>query len=377
MCRLSAIAAGEYFSVMENILALDTMKEGHDGSGLGVTLQNLGGEFEHLKEYPILSGICTDAGRRKIDDYMESQGFKVKFMWEPRIKEGPGINVKKRGHYLATAYQYPDHYLDRPQAEKEELLTRTRLELRRQGSDDDSLYVFSFWPDVITLKEVGDPLEVGLFFGFDTHPLTAKVILAQGRQNTNYAIQLYACHPFFLQGYCTMTNGENTAFIPNRDYLTGRGVDGYTGYSSDSEVFCHTLHYVHHQLKYPLPYYKDVVTPLKDSELSGRADGQVLGLLKRSLRQLCIDGPNCIIGFLPDGTIFLTQDAKKLRPGIVGGVPGKYGLMSEECGLEQVLPQRRRENDIIPMRADMVIIPPGAQEVKVWNQLNGSITTPN
>ena len=24
--------------------------------------------------------------------------------------------------------------------------------------------------------------------------------MAQGRQNTNYAINLYACHPFFIQG---------------------------------------------------------------------------------------------------------------------------------------------------------------------------------
>ena len=66
MCRLSAITSGEYFSVMENIMALETMKEGHDGSGLGVTLKDLGGEFEQLKEYPIFSGICTDAGRKKI-----------------------------------------------------------------------------------------------------------------------------------------------------------------------------------------------------------------------------------------------------------------------------------------------------------------------
>ena len=377
MCRLSAVSAAEYTSVMEPVIALDTMKEGHDGSGLGVTLKDLGGEFEHLKEYPILSGICNDVGRRKIDEYMERCGFKVKFMWEPKITEGAGINVVRRGHYLATAYQYPDGYLDRPQAEKEELLTRTRLELRRQGADDDSLYVFSFWPDVITLKEVGDPLEVGRFFGFETKPLTARVILAQGRQNTNYAIQLYACHPFFLQGYCTMTNGENTAFVPNRDYLCGRGFHGYAGYNSDSEVFCHTMHYIHHQLGYPLPYFKDVITPLKDSEFVGRPDAAALGLLKRSLRQLCIDGPNCVIGFLPDGTVFLTQDSKKLRPGIVGGVVGKYGLMSEECGLDQVLPQRQRETDIIPMRYDLVIISPKAQEVKVWNQLNGSITTPN
>ena len=46
MCRLAAITSKEYFSPMENILALETMKEGHDGSGLGLTLKDLGGDFE-------------------------------------------------------------------------------------------------------------------------------------------------------------------------------------------------------------------------------------------------------------------------------------------------------------------------------------------
>jgi len=74
---------------------------------------------------------------------------------------------------------------------------------------------------------------------------------------------------------------------------------------------------------------------------------------------------------MPDGTVFMTQDSKKLRPGIVGGAPGKYALMSEECGVDQVLPDRNKENDIIPMRYDFVTISPHAQEVTVWNQLTG------
>jgi hypothetical protein len=377
MCRLSAIIASEYCSLMEAIEALEIMKEGHDGSGLGLTLKDLGGEFEELKQYPILSGICTDAGFRLIDSYMAANGFTVKFNWQPRLRERPCSSVRRRGNYLAIAYGYPEPYQEKSAAAKEELLLRTRLDLRRLGSKDGSIFVFSFWPDVITLKEVGDPLEVGRFFGFADQPLTARIILAQGRQNTNHAISLYACHPFFLQGYCTMTNGENTAFVPNRDYIRSRGFPGYTGYDSDSEVFCHTLHYTHRQLGYPLPYYKDVITPLSAEEMAARPDAAALTQLKRSLRQLCIDGPNCVIGFLPDSTVFMTQDAKKLRPGAVGGVPGKFALMSEECGLDQVLPGRDRHQDIIPMRSDLVMISPGAQEVRVWNQRTGSITTAN
>jgi len=59
------------------------------------------------------------------------------------------------------------------------------------------------------------------------------------------------------------------------------------------------------------------------------------------------------------------------RPGIVGGKPGKYALMSEVCGVDSAVPDRDRTTDIFPMKYDMVIIAPGAREVKVWNQLHG------
>ncbi len=317
MCRLSAITADEYFSPMENIMALETMKEGHDGSGLGLMLKNLGGVFEQYKEYPLLSGIFTRDGLTNLEAYMNEQGFEVIFEWEPKIV--PKTNIVRREHYITIAYDYPDGFRHKSWQEKEELLTSTRISLRHLGEPDGSMFIFSFYPDVLTLKEVGDPLEVAEFFGLDkSDDLKAKIILAQGRQNTNYDIYLYACHPFFIQGYGTMTNGENTAFVPIREYLTSRGNPAYMGYNSDSEVFTHILHYVNRSLGYPLTYYKDVITPLNNSEIEGRTDKDALKLIKNALRPLCIDGPNLVIGFTPDGTVFMVQDAKKLRPGEIG-----------------------------------------------------------
>lgn len=367
MCRLSAITSNEYFSPMEPIFALETMKEGHDGSGLGLTLKDIGGEFEELKEYPILSGICSKNGISVLDEFMDVEGFKLKYMWTPKIKKIKG--VIPRDYYFARVYDYPEHYKDKSLQEKESLLMNIRLALRKIGEPDESIFIFSFYPDVITLKEVGDPLQLGEFFGLDRNEIKAKIIFAQGRQNTNYAIYLYACHPFFIQGYCSMTNGENTAFIPIKEFLMSRGFPGYMGYNSDSETFTHILHYIVRQLNFPLTYYKDVITPLKTSEIQQRDDGEALGFIKQSLRPLCIDGPNMIIGFIPDGTCFMIQDSKKLRPGIVGGVKGKYALMSEQCGVDKVIPKRDSSRDIFPMKYDMVIISPGAQEVKVWDQL--------
>ena len=372
MCRLAAITASEYFSPMENIHALETMKEGHDGSGMGLMLKNLGFDGA-LKDYPILSGICSRVGMEALDAFMRSKGFREVHAWAPQIKAVPGI--EKRDCYFAKFYDYPASFSESPWEEKEALLLDTRLALRKMGERDESIVVFSFYPDVLTLKEVGDPLALGEFFGLEDGGLKAKIILAQGRQNTNYAINLYACHPFFIEGFGTMTNGENTAFVPIRQYLMSRHVPGYTGYNSDSEVFTHILHYTVRELGYPITYYKDIITPLKQEEMEARADAEALRLIRQSLRMLVIDGPNCIIGFTPDGTCFMVQDSKKLRPGAVGGVKGKYALMSEECGVDRAVPERDRSMDIFPMKYDLVTIPGGASEVKVWNQLKGQTKT--
>jgi hypothetical protein len=77
-----------------------------------------------------------------------------------------------------------------------------------------------------------------------------------------------------------------------------------------------------------------------------------------------------VIGFIPDGTVFMVHDSKKLRPGVVGGVRGKYALMSEMCGVDRAISQRDRTTDMFPSKYEMVIVTPNAQEIKVWNQLH-------
>ncbi|MCX7856535.1 MAG: glutamate synthase [Deltaproteobacteria bacterium] len=375
MCRLVAITSNEYVSPLENILALETMKEGHDGSGMGLVMKDLGGVFKDLKDYPMLSGIASKNGLAVLDDFMKKMGFKLIHEWSPRIREVKGI--RKRDHYFARIYEYPEVFSEKTKEEKENLLLETRVALRKIGQEDENLIVFSFYPDVLIIKEVGDPIQLCEFFNLENEDIKAKIIFAQGRQNTNYAINLYACHPFFIQGYSTMTNGENTAFVPIKEFMMSRGFVGYLGYESDSEVFTHILHYTVKKLGFPLQYYKDVITPLKDREMKERKDRYALELIKRSLRFLVIDGPNCVIGFTPDGTCFMVQDSKKLRPGVVGGIPGKYCLTSEVCGLDRIVPKRDISMDIYPMKYEMVIVPYGAEKVLVWNQLKGEFVNGN
>ncbi len=368
MCRLFAITSKEPLSPMVAVQALDVMREGHDGSGVGLFLRDLGGPFEDIKDAPILSGIFSDKGLKRLDTYMMDIGFMTKYKLSIKVPKKPPAGIPRRDVYLVRAYEYPEDWDDMPTAEKYEQLVSIRLELRRMGLEKDDMKVFSFWPDVIMIKEIGDPWKVAQHLKLDRKELRARVIMAQGRQNTNYDINLYACHPFFLQGYSTMTNGENTAFVPIKEYLMGRNVKGYIGYQSDSEVFTHILHYTQHVLGLDIENYKHVITPLQDADLVKHPNGDFLRHLKNSCRRLIIDGPNCVIGCLPDHSLFMVQDRKKLRPGVVGGKPGIYAFSSEICGLDAAIAERDKSKDFQPMHLDTVIVGPDRQEVKVCCQ---------
>ncbi|MCL6560198.1 MAG: glutamate synthase [Firmicutes bacterium] len=368
MCRLFCITSNQPLSPMIAIQALDVMREGHDGSGVGLFLTDLGGPFEELKGAPILSGIFTSEGLRRLDDFMRSIGFTAKYNFSIDAPKNPPPGVPKRDTYLIRAYGYPEEWEELSEAEIQYRLMKIRLQLRQMGTEKEDIIVYSFWPDAIMIKEIGDPLTVARYLQLDRKELHARVILAQGRQNTNYEINLYACHPFFIQGVATMTNGENTAFVPIKEFLMSRGFPGYIGYNSDSEVFTHILHYMLNNLGLGIEFYKHIITPLQDQDLVDHPNGLFLKQLKHTCRRLIIDGPNCVIGCLPDKTTFMVQDRKKLRPGVVGGRPGLYAFSSEMCGLEAAIPDRDKSKDFQPMHLDTAVVFPDRREVKICSQ---------
>jgi hypothetical protein len=368
MCRLFAITSKEPLSPMVAVEALNVMREGHDCSGVGLFLRDLAGPFEEMKNAPILSGIFSEKGLRRLDSFMMDQGFMTKYKITIKVPKTPPPGVPKRDVYLIRAYEYPEEWDDLSDPERLQRLLPIRLQLRAMGEEKQDMIVFSFWPDVIMIKEIGDPLLVTNHLKLDRKELHARVIMAQGRQNTNYGITLYACHPFFIEGYSTMTNGENTAFLPIKAYLESRGYPGYIGYESDSEVFAHILHYTIVQLGLNLETYKHVITPLQQDDIINHPDASFLKNLKQTCRQLIIDGPNCVIGCLPDHSLFMVQDRKKLRPGVVGGKPGMYAFSSEICGLDAAIPQRDKHKDFQPMYLDTAIVGPDRQEARICSQ---------
>ena len=122
-----------------------------------------------------------------------------------------------------------------------------------------------------------------------------------------------------------------------------------------------------HELKWPLPYYKHVITPLPFAEAEQRPDHEVLALLRQTLCHLEINGPNAIIALLPDGRMITCCDAKKLRPVVVGRQDDMLAIASEVCGLNAVLPNRDSTRDIYPGEREMVIID-NDLEVQQWKQ---------
>ena len=350
------------------VLGLSTMCEGYDGSGVGILMRDLGGPFEDMKDIPILSGIFSKSGLKRLDRFMMEKGFTTKYKITFKTNSAPPPGVPKRDVYLIRAYDYPAEWEGLPEHRLLRRLMPVRLRLREMGEAEGDMVVFSFWPDTIVIKEVGDPVAVAEYLQLSRKELAARVILAQGRQNTNYQIDLYACHPFFLQGYATMTNGENTAFRQNREFLMSRKFAGYRGYLSDSEVFTHSLHYLSSCLGLGLECYKHVITPLNDGAIDAHPHGTFLKHLKNSCRSLIIDGPNCVIGCLPDTTLFMVQDRKKLRPGVIGGEGGTFVFSSEVCGIDAIIPQRDRSKDFQPMHLDTAYVGPDRSQVRCFRQ---------
>ena len=368
MCRIGAIKSKNYIHPCKALQLMRSQQKGHDNSGFAMIMQDLGGIFEHYKGLPILSMACTNNGMKVAEDILYNVGFVRVMQYTPEIFASPELNIKPMPNYVFEVFQYPKSYKYAPQDEKEELLIDTRLKIRKELEKEDDGCVYSFWPDVLTLKEIGDPRDIGTYFGLwnENKDFTAKLITAQCRQNTNYDIVRYAAHPFFLQGYTSLANGENTFYEKNKLFQQSL-YKGYIGFESDSQCFLYTLHYINKILKWPLKYYKHTITPLPFDEIEKREDKEILKRIKASFAHLEINGPNTIIGVTPDKTLFVCCDSKKLRPVVLGRTDDTVIITSEVTGINDVLPDRNWAEDIYPNEREMVVIN-NDLKVERWQQ---------
>ncbi len=372
MCRMAAIKSATPVAPVHLLRMMLAMQKGHDNSGFAMVMQDLGGAFAEFKKFPLLSMACTTKGLDLAEEILEDLGFSPKFDYQPDVVHDSSLDFQRMPHYVFRNYRYPEPlnatYYDHPSPEQKALLLETRLKLRRALAKDDQGYIYSFWPDVLTLKEVGDPRDIGTYFQMwnEDHWLKARTISAQCRQNTNYRIVRYAAHPFFLEGYTLMGNGENTFYQKNKEFQQSLN-SAYVGFESDTQCFLYSLHYVCEELGWPLEYFKHVITPLTFEEMQKRPDGETLRRIRQSLMHLEINGPNTVVFVLPDNRMGIIADAKKLRPYVLGREGDMVVSASEVCGVNMVIPNRNTEHDIYPGERETVVIN-NALEVERWQQ---------
>ena len=371
MCRMAAIKAKDPVPSVHLLRMMLAMQKGHDNSGFAMVMQDLGGAFAEFKKFPLLSMACTTAGLEHAEEILEEAGFSPKFDYKPDVVNDSNLDFKRMPHYVFRNYRYPEWcnvLHDSPTQEQSQLLLNTRLKLREALGHDKQGFVYSFWPDVLTLKEVGDPRDIGTYFQLwnEDHWLKARVISAQCRQNTNYKIVRYAAHQFFVQGYTLMGNGENTFYQKNKEFQQ-RLHPAYVGFESVTQCFLYSLHYIVEELGWPLEYFKHVITPLTFEEMQRRPDSQVLQQIRQSMMHLEINGPNTVVFVLPDNRMGVIADAKKLRPYVIGKDDEMVVSASEVCGVNMVIPHRNYENDIYPGERETVIVN-NALEVERWQQ---------
>lgn len=366
MCRIGAVKSKVPVHPSMALHLMLPQQEGHDNSGFAMVMQDLYGIFANYKDKPLLSMACTQQGAHLVEEYLDRRNFTHLAEWIPMADKQKNLDIRAMPYYIFRNYDYPE-YVETPE-EREALLLDTRLEIRRILTEANAGFVYSFWPDVLTLKEIGDPRDIATYFRLwdDNGCLVAKNIIAQCRQNTNYDIVRYAAHPFFLQGYTLCANGENTFFTKNKEFQKSL-FRGYIGFESDSQNFLYTLHYVLHELQWPIQYYKHVITPLPFAEIEQREDRDELLAIRQSLANLEINGPNTIIAGLPDGRMMTCCDSKKLRPVVIGSDGTTVAISSEVCGINVILPNRDPSKDIYPNEREVVVIDNNLEATR-WKQ---------
>lgn len=367
MGKLLALSSEEYITPVAGLKSLSAMSEEFDSNSVtGILLRDLGGPFKNLKKYPVLSGVFTRDGLKKLDIFMLNMGFMTKYKISFTLNRTKKSKIPQRDVYLIRVYDYPYGWDDLSQEESEKKMMKIQLQLKKMGEEKNDMTVFSFWPDIILMKEIISPLEIVDYLDLDRNEFLAKSIMLYVNESNGNSNDLYSFNPSFHMGFAAMNNGENQSYRINRDYLTSR--KQYCPDSSKAELLTQIIHYSVSVLDLEIKHLKHIISPLKNSELSQHKDSVFLQSLKNSCRNIAVDGAHSIVGSLPDKSLFFAQDPKRITPGIVGTKPGIVAFSSEMSGLEKLLPDRDKQNDYQPDHNEIVILNSSEQGIEIHSQ---------
>ena len=208
MCRIGSIKSKVPVCPADVFTLMIPQQEGYDNSGFAFVMQDMDGVFRHYKDKPLLSAACTKKGAQLIAKYMDAHHFTEVNQWMPRVCPQAGLDIQAMPYYIFGIMSIRNFIKISRGRYGSSFCWISGSGLRALLTRENEGYVYSFWPDVLTLKEIGDPQDIASYFRLwdDRESLQARNIVAQCRQNTNYDIVRYAAHPFFFRDLlCALT----------------------------------------------------------------------------------------------------------------------------------------------------------------------------
>ena len=73
----------------------------------GLFLRDLGGPFEDMKDAPILSGIFTEEGLKRLDTFMMDIGFMTKYKMSIKVPKNAACRVSPAGYLSDPGLRIP------------------------------------------------------------------------------------------------------------------------------------------------------------------------------------------------------------------------------------------------------------------------------
>ncbi len=160
-------------------------------------------------------------------------GFMTKYKISIKVPKTPPPGVPRRDIYLIRAYEYPEEWEGLGREEITLPADEIRLQLaehgRGKGGHDRVFLLAGRDHDQGDRRPHGGGQAICSSTARSCAPGSSWPRAA--RTPTTRSTFTPAT-PFSSRAIATMTNGENTAFVPIRDYLSPAGVPGYIGYQS-------------------------------------------------------------------------------------------------------------------------------------------------
>ncbi len=345
-CAIAAVISKEG-NKMSGELITKSMKPMHDRSnGLGGGFAGYGIYPQYKDFYALHMFFDTRTTRKNCEAFLKERFEIIHSELIPTRKISAITNEPIIWRYFVAPLQ---SVVKSMQMDEKEFISKTVVKINMELP---GAYVFSSGKNMGTFKAVGFPEDVGEFYRLEEYEGYSWT--AHGRYPTNTPGWWGGAHPFTLQDYSIVHNGEISSYDANRRFIE---MFGYKcTLQTDTEVITYIMDYLLNVQKLTLEETANVIAAPFWSTIAAKKDleeQQKLKYLRTMFPSLLITGPFSIVfGFT--GGLMALNDRLKLRSMVVGEKDDKVYIASEEAAIRTMEPNA--ENIWAPAGGEPVII---------------------